>query len=56
MPHVDRIATRFSDVGDSSKSPWLQDNFVVVDEGVFVYTTKDITSGYMIANLDEWNQ
>lgn len=52
-PHVDSIATRLSDVSDSSKRLRLQDNFVVVDKGIFVYTTKDITPRYMIADLDE---
>lgn len=52
-PHVDSIATRLSYVSDSSKRLRLQDNFVVVDKGIFVYTTKDITPRYMIADLDE---
>jgi hypothetical protein len=52
MPHIDRIATRLGDVGDSSKGLGVQNNLVVVDKGVFVHATEYITSGYVIADLD----
>lgn len=49
--YVDVIAALLGDMCDGAHGPWRHHDLVSVDEGVLIYTTKDITTGEVVSDL-----
>lgn len=49
--HVNSVRTLLHNASDCSHRPWPEHDLVVVDQGVFVDGTEDVTSGDVVADL-----
>ena len=50
--YIDSIAALLSNMGDRTKSARTEHNLVVVNERVLVHAPEDITSRYVVADLE----
>ena len=52
--YIDRITALLRDIGDRTEASGTEHDLVVVNERVLVDAAKDVTSGYVVANLKRY--